>query len=462
MSDTELGPRRIVAMASLPLDLLARARGEAGEPRTHRDSAFRGFPMWLGGLSLLVLAFSLATSIVAEPALAFHDLVRWAPLVLGATLFGVWMAWPRPFAGQRLLVGATSLVIVDEHSVEVLPAERLTLSDEGISCDGELVDLGAHAPGWRALVAAAITRAGEPAERRADRWRIGAQAGMVTSPERERASRRVVALLAGGIGLFLAVFLEAGPLHARAEGLVDRRGDWARVTAVAQDLDARLGQWAANAGAWTQQQQAKIDDERRREDDKQKELLALERRRAEERREHERRELDVLVKKDDPDGYRAFLEKTRDPELAERAQELLTARCTRAVPDGQYATGVLRATAILLRRVCAEVAPTLYYAREPLTNADEARMEAEGFAEGLSKASIDLKMPMSVSAVFAEQRAMVRIGVTPRGPRRASKRPGAMAEQECRVKATVLDDAGLPVPGAAFEVDEVLVWGAAR
>jgi hypothetical protein len=202
-----LDERRWLPIAELPSTLLLELEAGAVEVRRHPDSR-RRYPFALLipiGVGLLTVGL-LGLLFVYRPPFEFGP--RWIPLVAGAAVFGVWLAWRRtpehrPASGQALVAGPASLVIVDAAAVEVLPAENLALEDGAVRYRDARVHDGVSDE-LAAAITEAIERAADAGARDADPWRAAAAAGSGAHAIRSRRPL-VIGGLAGAAG---AVALE--------------------------------------------------------------------------------------------------------------------------------------------------------------------------------------------------------------------------------------------------------------
>ncbi len=231
--------RRWVPIAALPIDLIVELRtSDFIDVRRHRASR-RALPRW----PLLFLGAALATAGVLlallVPGKAFSFAQRLIPLLGGGVLLGAWAALEastsfRPEGGQGLLVGPTTLVVVDHDRVEILPAERVSIGAT-IDYDGTCIDKGTHDESWlTALRAAQEAAQSQPAARARDRWRQAALADFAPRP-RAPVMRRI--LIGAGIGVSLGVFVEAAPAGMRTNEQLER---WSDTRAHMQGLEDRL------------------------------------------------------------------------------------------------------------------------------------------------------------------------------------------------------------------------------
>jgi hypothetical protein len=218
--------RRIVAAAALPraLRLELADNLEVRSPRfSPRERDFTP-AIAIAGVTLAVGGLLCAAGVDAPP---FAAPLRAFALIAGGLLCGLFFALTRrpsmrPPGGQGLVVGPTSLVIVDHHTIEVLPAERLERTADGVTYDGVPIDDHPHEDVWvRRLETAIQTARSDAHARAADPFRRCAAIAA--------AGRRPLSPWPIGLGVLAGLLIEvavglpmvkpAGAQRARWDGL---------------------------------------------------------------------------------------------------------------------------------------------------------------------------------------------------------------------------------------------------
>jgi hypothetical protein len=130
-------------------------------------------------------------------------------------------------------------VIVDHETVEVVPAEQLTLAGDAILFAGEPLDDNPHEDAWTARLKRAIQAAGSSAEARAaDPFRRAADEPKAVQARPRRSWTG--ALVPAGLGAVAGVALELAVGLRGVAPAREQRGRWDRIGARGQVAAARL------------------------------------------------------------------------------------------------------------------------------------------------------------------------------------------------------------------------------
>lgn len=439
-----------IPTAALPVDLLAQAARQ-GSSETRSDKTARSFsvPAWARALVAMAAAWgACAAAFSVEPS-AFGSVARWLPLVVGAGVVGLAIARRRapslrPERGQGLVIGPTSLVLVDASEVAVLPAERLAVSVDHIELDGVVIDSAFHDPEWRKRLDAAVV-AGRSAESRAkDRWRAAADA----APDATRepwAKRHATTLAAVGAGVCFALFLEAGPLHARsASALASRRAEWARAAALDDATTSALGARLDATTAWAGEMKTRRREEERRTAEAAAKKKADAERVAAEKRKGDLARIDEMAKANaSVDAVLALqrLLPQDDDVLQLRVLELVRARCRAQYPDAPAGTTRQRVQRLFLRVMCVTDTSVVTYDTTEDTDDEDAETVATALAEDLQALSTSLGRTVSARAKSVVGEPMIEIDVKRVGkPHPGDDNPRRM-DQDCTVTVKLLDEA---------------------
>ena len=441
---------RWIATSALPIDLLAHAARHAAT-ETRADKAARTWraPSWVRAGVAFVGMWGACAAVFSVDPLAFASPWRWLPLVAGAGLVSLAIARRRvpslrPERGQGLVVGPTSLVVIDARSVAVVPAERLAVSVDHIELDGQIIDSAFHDPEWRKRLEAAVTLARSDAGARAeDRWRAAADAAGDAARETWTA-RHATTLAIVGAGVCVALFLEAGPIHARARfASADRRADWSRAVELDDNTAASLGTRLDATQAWTEEMRRRHQEEDQRIADAAREKRAAAERAAAERRKGQLARLDAMQKGEaSVDDILAFKRSlpNDDEVLQTRVHDLLRARCVAQYPDAPGGTQRQRVQRLLLRMMCVDDTSVLTYDSGDGTDSDDARTVADALAADLQTLSVSLGRTISARARSVSGDATLAIDIVVSGkPKPAADNPRRM-EQDCTVTVKIVDD----------------------
>ena len=240
--------RRTVPIALLPIDLIAELRMSSKiDVRRAKDSKPGGAFSWTASLAAGLLALGALEVLTISDAAPFSYSLRWFSLLAGASMLGAYLMWKRqaryrPPRGDGIFVGPTSVVIVREHSVDVIPAEDVVVNSVGVVYQGNTIDDGFHDKGWIAELEAAIRRGREDAAaREADRYRQAAAKSSDAIVRDDKRARRMPVLVGAAAGLTAALFLEAGPIGAAgAHARETTQAKWRDAENANDDLGAAI------------------------------------------------------------------------------------------------------------------------------------------------------------------------------------------------------------------------------
>jgi hypothetical protein len=324
-----------------------------------------------------------------------------------------------------------------------VPAERLAVRVDQSEVDGVVSDHAFHDPEWRKRLDAAVVlaRTGEDA-RAKDRWR----AAIANAGAASKASffeRNGTAIAAAAAGIFFALFLEAGPLHARAIATVKgQRSDWARIGELGDSTATALTARLDATTTWTEAMKKRHQEEDRVAAEIAAKKKADAEKKAAEQRKQQMARIDALTKPgatvDDVLAFSRTLPKDDDV-LQAPMIELLRAKCLQQYPDNG-GTQRQRVQRLMLRAMCADDTKVLTYAVGDDTETEDAKTVADALATDLSVLSEALGRAMSIRARVVYGEAAIQIDIKLVGkPKRSDDNPRRM-DQDCTVTVKLLDD----------------------
>ena len=199
-----------IPMTMLPIDLQAQLRKGEGVDR------IVGVNLGGGGGLLGALAVIGATALAANgllSALLYHSApfstpARWLSLVIGGALLGAIHGQRQRLDARRdgvrsILVGPTSLVLLDRDSLLVFPAEHVTVEGDHIAYQGSVIERSLLVPEQREAIARATAAAADEGERSRDRWRA-----IAAATHRPPVSRWTPVIHGMLLGVALAITVE--------------------------------------------------------------------------------------------------------------------------------------------------------------------------------------------------------------------------------------------------------------
>ena len=216
------GSKPWIPIAGLPLDLQLTALRSPGLVMGNVRVRVRVAPTWLQSVAASVALIALIAVFTTSDKKGFGSFTRAAGLLGGGALGGIVLAWRRalgfrPAAGRKLLIGPASLVLVEARSVWVIPAEELVSEWNSIHHRSELIYRSDFMDSeWNERLGRVIKLAtASEALRDSDRFRKAAAQAVPISRLSLLWTSHEPQIVAAGLALSAALFLEAGPLHAR-------------------------------------------------------------------------------------------------------------------------------------------------------------------------------------------------------------------------------------------------------